>query len=65
MHRHHVDAELAKGGGWIYPEGEGTGEQITTTSHEEAVAAYLQQAGSGAVFEGSDGVVVIKYPVSV
>ena len=22
-----VDVELAKGGGWIYPEGEGTGKQ--------------------------------------
>ena len=34
--RHDVDAELAKGGGWIYPEGEGTGEQIMTsiTSHK-------------------------------
>ena len=31
-----VDAELAKGGGWIYAEGEGTGEQTITsmTSHE-------------------------------
>ena len=29
-------AGLAKGGGWIYPEGEGTGEQIITsmTSHD-------------------------------
>ena len=25
-----VDAELARGGGWIYPEGVGTGEQIIT-----------------------------------
>ena len=43
IHTYHVDAELAKSGGWIYPEGEGTGEQIITsmTGHdEEVVAAY-------------------------
>ena len=34
-----VDVELAMSGGWIYPEGEETGEQIITT------VQYLQQAG--------------------
>ena len=41
MHRHHVDAELAKGGGWRYLEEKG---HASISPHDgSAVAAYLQQ----------------------